>query len=143
MTQIKIIKTLIATVIVAVAIQFIPYGKEHKNPPSKVEVKWDSPKTKELFNRACKDCHSNYTKWPKYANYAPVSWLITHDVNEGREHFNISNRVKPKTIKEAIEEIKEGDMPPLPYTLMHKEARLSKKEKEALIKGLKNTFLNK
>jgi len=139
----RVSKFIVATAVVAVAIQFIPYGKEHSNPPATVQVKWDSPKTKELFNRACKDCHSNNTTWPNYANYAPVSWLVTHDVNEGREHFNISYPVKAKTIKEAIEEIEEGYMPPLPYKLIHKDAKLTKSEKEALIQGLKKSFLSK
>ena len=139
----RVTKFLAAAAITAVAIQFIPYGKEHSNPPSTVEVKWDSPKTKELFNRACKDCHSNNTTWPSYSNYAPVSWLVTHDVTEGREHFNVSHKVKPKTIKEAIDEINEGEMPPPQYTLIHRDAKLNKAEREALISGLKKTFLTK
>ena len=136
-------KLALAIAIIAIAIQFVPYGKEHKNPPSTLEVQWDSPKTKELFDRACKNCHSNYTNWPFYANIAPISWLIAHDVNEGREHFNISHNVKAKTIKEAIEEIEENEMPPSLYTLMHKEAKLTKDEREALINGLKKTFLER
>ncbi len=136
-------KLALAIAIIAIAIQFVPYGKEHKNPPSTLEVQWDSPKTKELFDRACKDCHSNYTNWPIYANIAPISWLIAHDVDEGREHFNISHSVKAKTIKEAIEEIEENEMPPSLYTLMHKEAKLTKDERESLINGLKKTFLER
>ena len=139
----RVTKFIVATAVVAVAIQFIPYGKNHKNPPAEVSVNWDSPKTKALFDKSCKDCHSHNTTWPKNANFAPISWLIAHDVYDGREHFNVSKPVKSKTIKEAIEEIDEGEMPPIQYTLVHKDAKLTKSEREALIAGLKHTFLNK
>lgn len=138
----KIFKIIILIVILAVLIQFIPYGKDHKNPTVTNTVKWDSPKTKELFYRACADCHSFETKWPKYANIAPVSWFIMSDIQEGRDHFNISKKINAKDIKEAVKQIKEGEMPMWQYTLIHKNARLSDKEKQLLISGLKKTFLN-
>lgn len=128
--------------IVAVLIQFIPYGKQHHNPPAEVDVHWDSPQTKSLFDTACKDCHSHNTVWPKSAGFAPVSWLIAHDVYDGREHFNVSKPLKAKTVREAINAIAEGDMPPIQYTLMHKTARLSQHERDMLIEGIKRTFLN-
>jgi len=136
-------KFVAATAVVAVAIQFIPYGKQHINPPVEVSVTWDSPETKALFDASCKDCHSHNTVWPKNTNFAPVSWLIAHDVYDGREHFNVSKAVKAKTINEAIDEVKDGEMPPIQYTLMHQNARLSQHERKALIDGLKKTFLNK
>jgi len=141
-TKMSISKIVATLLVVGVAIQFIPYGKDHTNPPETSEPKWDSPQTKALFDRACASCHSNKTKWPKYSNYAPISWLITHDVNEGREKLNVSewNKQNIKIAKKAPHEIKEGDMPPLIYLPMHPEAKLSDKEKEALIKGLKTTF---
>ena len=55
----KVVKLLVGVVIVLAAIQFVPYGRDHKNPPVTGEPKWDSPGTHELYNRACKDCHSN------------------------------------------------------------------------------------
>ena len=44
----RVTKFITATAIVAVAIQFIPYGKNHKNPPVEVNANWDSPKTKRV-----------------------------------------------------------------------------------------------
>uniref|UniRef100_UPI0035646806 heme-binding domain-containing protein n=1 Tax=Sulfurovum sp. TaxID=1969726 RepID=UPI0035646806 len=61
-------KILGIVIIVVISIQFIPYGKNHSNPSVVAEPMWDSPKTKELFVRACADCHSNETKWPWYSN---------------------------------------------------------------------------
>lgn len=42
-------------------IQLVPYGRDHSNPPVVAEPAWDSPQTRELFFRACKDCHSHET----------------------------------------------------------------------------------
>ena len=141
----KSLKITIAVVATTVAVQFIPYGRDHYNPEVVNTPKWDSPKTKELFDRACADCHSNRTKWPAYSSVAPVSWLITHDVSEAREKFNVSmwGVQKRNKGKDAAEEVEAGDMPPLIYTVMHKDARLSKEEKEMLIEGLKRTFSKK
>ena len=135
-------KFLIITLLLLIAIQFIPYGKNHTNPPVIAEPNWDSPQTRTLFMRACGDCHSHETKWPWYSNIAPVSWLVYHDVVEGREHFNISawGHQKKNEGDEAAEELEEGEMPLKPYLLAHPEARLNKQEKALLIEGLKKTF---
>ena len=138
----KITKITLAVVGIAVAIQIVPYGRDHYNPDVVKEPRWDSPRTKVLFDRACADCHSNRTRWPAYADIAPISWLVTHDVNEGREHFNVSLWGVQEKNKgdEAAKEVEEGEMPMAIYTLMHPEARLSDAEKKALIEGLRKTF---
>ena len=135
-------KILLALVVLFVLIQFIPYGKDHTNPPVVAEPNWDSPRTKELFMRACGDCHSNETKWPWYSNIAPLSWSIYHHVVEGREHFNVSmwGHQKKNEGEDAAEEVEEGEMPLKSYLLAHPEARLSDSEKKELIEGLKKTF---
>lgn len=132
----------VAVILGAVAIQFIPYGKDHTNPPVMSEVQWDSPRTQELFNRACADCHSNETKYPWYSNIAPISWLITHDIDEGREKMNVSmiGIQKKNKLKDAADEVKEGEMPIPPYLIAHPEARLSDAEKKELASGLEKTF---
>jgi mono/diheme cytochrome c family protein len=135
-------KIIFSIVLVGILIQFIPYGKEHINPKVINEPAWDSPKTRTLFMRTCGNCHSNETKWPLYSNIAPISWLVTHDVEDGRKHLNISNWLYQKKNKgnDAAEELREGDMPPLVYMPMHSEAWLNNKEKKELISGLIKTF---
>ena len=125
-------------VVVIVALQLIPYGRNHANPPVQTEPQWDSPRTRELFVRACADCHSNETVWPWYSNLAPVSWLVQHDVDEGREKFNISDG--RGEADESAEKVSNGEMPLPIYTLMHPEAKLSASEKQELIQGLQATF---
>ncbi len=135
-------KVVLTIVCLAVLIQFLPYGRDHTNPKVVSEPRWDSSRTKELFMRACADCHSNETKWPWYSSIAPISWLITYDVKEGREHFNVSMwGIQEKNDgEEAAKSVKEGEMPPFAYLLTHPEARLSESEKRDLIEGLKRTF---
>src|SRR6056297_3230811 len=82
---------LAAVAAVFLVIQLIPYGRSHTNPPIVLEPDWDSPRTRELAERACFDCHSNETEWPWYSNIAPVSWLVQHDVDEGRHELNFSD----------------------------------------------------
>jgi len=137
-----VIKYLLISIVTFGVIQLIPYGKDHNNPQVLNKVKWDSPKTKELFVRACMDCHSNNTIWPWYSDIAPISWLVAYDVDEGREHFNISmiGYQSKNKANEAYETVQEGEMPPLQYIINHPEANLNDEETALLIRGLKRTF---
>lgn len=129
-------------VVLFVLIQLIPYGRDHANPPMEGEPAWDSPRTAELFYRTCGDCHSHKTVWPWYSSVAPVSWLVQRDVNEGREHFNVSRwGVQEKNEgNEAAEELREGEMPLWIYLPLHPTARLTDGEQAELITGLIATF---
>jgi hypothetical protein len=119
------------------AIQFVPYGRDHVNPPVTGAPAWDAPETRALSRQACFDCHSNETEWPAYASIAPVSWLVQHDVNEGRAALNFSEWLQPqKEAKEAPEEVMEGEMPPAAYTLVHAHARLTATNRDLLAQGL-------
>jgi len=128
-------------VVILVLAQFVPFGRDHENPPVTQEPEWDSPDTRALVKRACFDCHSNETRWPWYASVAPMSWLVQHDVEEAREHLNFSEFDKPQRhAEEAAHEVEEGEMPLWFYVPLHSEAKLSDSEQSALIAGLKKTF---
>ncbi len=137
------IKILITLIAIFVAIQFYPYGREHNNPPITNTVEWDSPETKTTFYTACADCHSNETVWPWYSNIAPASWLVQGDVDEGREHFNISTPEGMDEANEAYELVEKGAMPLDVYLILHGDADLNKEQKAKFIEGLKATFNNK
>jgi hypothetical protein len=127
--------------LVLVAMQVIPYGRDHGNPPVSAEPAWDSPDTRALAKRACFDCHSNETAWPAYSNAAPLSWMIQRNVSEGRAALNFSEWQRPQEeAGEAAEKVLEGDMPPSTYQLMHAHARLSAAERETLARGLEKTL---
>lgn len=135
-------KILLIVVVVIIAIQFVPYGRNHSNPDVVAEPSWDSPQTRETFFRLCGDCHSHETSWPFYSHIAPVSWLVQMDVNKGRGHFNVSmwNAQEKNEGDEAAEEYEEGKMPLWIYRISRPQNRLSQAERAAFIKGLRATF---
>ena len=132
-----LIAVIVLVLLVLVAQVFASTGRT--NPPVENQVAWDSPQTQELFSRACADCHSNETKWPWYSKIPPASWLVVHDVNEGREKFNISAQDMGEA-DDAAEAVLEGEMPMKIYTVMHPEARLTDAQRQALAQGLQKTF---
>ena len=124
-------------VVIGILIQFIPYGHDLTNPPVKSEPVWDPPQTRELAKRACFDCHSNESQWPWYSKVAPASWLLQHDVDEGRATMNFSEWDEYWLASSEIAEvIIEGEMPPPQYLILHPEARLSDAEKSQLANGV-------
>lgn len=134
-------KILIAVLIVIVAgallIQLAPYGRDHTNPPVTQEAPWPSPEARELAVRACYDCHSNATVWPWYSNIAPVSWLVQHDVDEGRRRLNFSTWNQGRQEKEdMVRSVQNGSMPRWFYVPLHPSASLSASEKQQLIQAL-------
>ena len=123
------------------ALQLVPYGRNHSAPPVTSEPAWDAPETRALAKQACFDCHSNETEWPVYASIAPVSWLVQHDVDEGRAALNFSEWSRPqKEADDAAEEVREGEMPPAAYTLVHAHARLNPADRDRLALGLARTL---
>lgn len=113
----------LAALAVVVVMQLIPLGRD--NPP--VIADFDGPpEVRAVLARSCFDCHSNETKWPWYSYVAPVSYLVVHDVKEGREHLNFSDwKGGPKVAGEILEEVATGEMPLGIYLSLHPEARLT------------------
>jgi hypothetical protein len=96
------------------------------------------PQTLALFERACRNCHSENTEWPWYGRIPPASWILSHDVQEARSHMNLSrwrdysleDRVRLLTEIGAV--IRNRAMPPQRYLLLHPEARLSDEERRQI-----------
>ncbi len=133
-------KILLIALVALVLIQF--YRPERNDAELRDVVDFEtetkpSEEIKAILQAKCYDCHSNKTTYPWYANVAPISFLIADHVNEGNEHFNISewsnydSGKKDHKLDELIEEIEEGEMPEVGYTLIH--GKLSENEKEAVI----------
>jgi hypothetical protein len=138
----KILSVIITSLLfIGILIKFVPYGRNHTNPPVVAEPAWDSPQTRAFFFRACADCHSNETVWPWYSSIAPISWLVQRDVEEGRRAFNVSEWGRgDNSGDDAAETVQKGTMPPAMYLLTHPGARLTNTEKQAFIQGLQATF---
>jgi Haem-binding domain len=110
---------------------------DRTNPPVMSDVP-APPEVKAALRRACYDCHSNETAWPWYSQVAPISWLLAYDVGEGREDLNFSTwqqydeKKRKKKLKETVETVNEGEMPPWYYVLVHPDARLPDRDRQAL-----------
>jgi hypothetical protein len=91
-----------------------------------------------VFDRSCRDCHSHDTTWPWYSRIAPVSWLVAHDVNEGRSELNLSEfgrypaDQQRHKLEEACEAVRSGEMPMWIHTLAHPEAKLQPGDVETI-----------
>ena len=123
-------------VAVVLAIQLVPYGRDHSNPPVVEDAPWADASVRELAVAACYDCHSHETEWPVYSWVAPMSWLVTRDVESGREELNFSTWPNAGEIRDAAEVVVDGSMPPRRYRLAHPDARLTADERQRLIDAL-------
>jgi hypothetical protein len=123
--------------LVAVLLQFLPFGRLGANPPVTRDAPWPNGRARELAVAACYDCHSNQTRRPLYSQVAPFSWLIARDVEQGREKLNFSAwEGSGGDARDAAETIVEGSMPPRRYLPLHADARLSQDERRLLVEAL-------
>jgi hypothetical protein len=134
--------TTIATLVLFGAAQFVPIGRSSL---AVTTVKGDlnaPPRIKRSLRRACYDCHSNETRWPWYSRIAPASWLIGRHVELARQRLNFSEwneyasdpGTEIRKLDEIADAMSRGDMAPWYYRVLHPEARLNRKQREAVIK---------
>ena len=120
-----------------IAIQFVPYGWRHPNPPMTLNAPWPDEESEAIARRSCYDCRSNETEWPWYTHVAPMSWLVRSIVERGREKLNFSTwDTGPGEPEHAIERMQDGSMPPSNYTRIHSGTDLSEQEVAALVAAL-------
>jgi hypothetical protein len=141
MKTIKIILVVLA--IIFLAIQFIP----NKLPENKAVTTEDIVTTgvlpediADILKTACYDCHSNQTRLPWYSKLAPSSWLLTRDINQGRNKLNFSEwysynkRHQIGKLVDIKEEVTTGEMPLPAYRFIHWKARLTREQVSSLAK---------
>lgn len=128
-------RIVIAVAVLFVGSHFVPLDRS--NPPVTGEI--DAPAdVMVILKKVCYDCHSNQVNWPWYAWVSPISFAVTHHVEEAREHLNFSEWDKlsaddrAEAIEECVEEVEEGEMPLFVYLPMHPEAKLTKEEHATL-----------
>jgi hypothetical protein len=98
---------------------------------------WPDGRARELATAACYDCHSNQTRWPPQSHVAPFSWLLTRDVEQGRDKLNFSTWDEDDgEADDAADAVADGSMPPRRYVLVHPDAALSGAERQVLVDAL-------
>lgn len=92
-----------------------------------------------VFEEKCADCHSNQTHWPVYSRVAPASWLVEHDVHAGRSAMNLSHWAtisaddRIALLARIAAEVRSGEMPPKPYTMLHPANRLTESDQQQIV----------
>jgi Haem-binding domain len=120
---------------VVAALQFVPIDRT--NPPVTSEIH-ASAAVDAVLRRSCYDCHSNETVWPWYSRVAPISFVVSRDVHQGRHHLNFStwgeydSVRQAKSVREIWKQVSTGEMPMSIYLPFHPHARLGDPDKAAL-----------
>ena len=131
----------LAALVLLAAIQFIPVNRTNPSVERSRSIYATLPMPAEaraVFERSCKNCHSDDTSWPWYSYVAPVSWVIARDVHRARRAMNLSEwsgysaNQKTDKLEEICEQVTNGDMPDRKYTLIHRPARLTAKERDLI-----------
>lgn len=135
-------KILLVLLIIFVLIQFIKPEK-NINPglqPANISTLYPVPPDVDtILVKACKDCHSNNTRYPWYNNIQPVAWWLNSHIQDGKGSFNLNEFATYRVarqydkVKEIKKQIDEGGMPLSSYTLIHIDARLTDAEKNTII----------
>lgn len=139
----KVLKRIIFFLLIAfVGIQFVPKELNQSNvvPEADFMLVNDVPNAiKNKLQVSCYDCHSNNTNYPWYSTIQPGAWFMENHIKNGKTELNFnewadySNRRKNSKLKSIISQIKDDEMPLNSYTIIHKDAKLSVKDKELLI----------
>ncbi|CAM3862861.1 heme-binding domain-containing protein [Flavobacterium cucumis] len=133
---------LLILLIVFVGIQFIPTKRNLSEivPNTDFMIVNNVPNSiKNTLQTSCYDCHSNNTYYPWYNKVQPVAWFLENHIEEGKAELNFSdwntysNRRKKSKLKSIVSQIEDDKMPLISYTLIHKDAVLTQKQKTEII----------
>lgn len=139
-------KILSLTILMMGLFSFAHEGKKHSahHPKPSVQEKSDLAQISEMylsdvkpiFEKKCFDCHGSQGSSPWYRNMPIVKQLIDHDLQESKEHldmttdFPFKSHATPKEDLDAIQEtIDKNEMPPFRYRIMHSNSALTGEEK--------------
>ena len=130
--------TSILFALVFIGMQFVPTAARSKTSATTAApmVEVINPQVGAILDRSCQDCHSSRTSWPWYSHVAPVSWIVSKHVREGREMLDFSEwATQPHSEDERMlicDAVSEGRMPLPEYTVIHRNAKLSKRDVELI-----------
>jgi hypothetical protein len=134
-------RILLILLIIFIAIQFFrPEKNTHAGvQPNDISTIYSVPANVDtILIHACKDCHSNNTRYPWYNQVQPVAWFLDNHVRDGRKSFNLNEFTSYPAwrqydkISEVKKQIDKGDMPLSSYTWIHKDAILTDAQKNTI-----------
>jgi hypothetical protein len=119
---------------VFVGMQFVstPATPKPSAPTGEPVAEVADPQVRAILDRSCQDCHSDRTHWPWYGHVAPVSWIVSKHVSDGREMLDLSawTDQSPSESERMLmcDAVSAGTMPLASYTMIHRQAKLSKRD---------------
>ena len=122
-----------------IGVQFIRPEQTNKSNPSAIAITkmiTVPANVQIILKKACYDCHSNHTDYPWYSNIQPIAWVLNNHIKEGKSNINFSEfgsysaRRQKSKLSAVADAIKDKTMPLASYTFIHREARLSEKQKK-------------
>ena len=137
----KILSTAAVAIFVAVGGSLLhPFGTPNVPRSSQTILSGAQidPETLAILQRACQNCHSQKTEWPWYSHVAPISWLLSRDVQQARAHMNLSQwqgysaEDRLRLLSEIGSAVRNGKMPLQRYLFLHPEARLTDAERQQI-----------
>ena len=138
----KVVKRILVILLALfILIQFFRPKKNLSAGISKNDISTQYPvpdSVQAILKVACNDCHSNNTRYPWYAEIQPTAWWLNNHINDGKKDLNFSEftsyRLRKQYTKfDQINKLVKGNEMPLPsYTWIHKDARLTIKQKLAI-----------
>lgn len=140
----------------------LSHGDEPHDGKEKRPAKTISPSSKEkiakinelyvksvkpIFKAKCLDCHGSGKKVPWYYSIPGPKHLMDYDMEEAKEHMDMSNDFpfaghgSPKEDLEELEEvIKENEMPPWYYKAVHWSSSPSEEEKKIILEWISESL---
>lgn len=135
----RLLQAAVILVVLFAAIQLV--RPERANPPvdpARAIQSHVSSEVAAILDRSCGDCHSYRTRWPGYAQIAPLSWLYAYSIKEARRTLNFSEWAgyPPERQKALLalscQAVSQGKMPGSAWIKLHPEAALSAHEVEMI-----------
>jgi len=131
----SIFKWLLGTLVVLQIIQIkIPPAPKQINPQDEIKA---PPKIMSMLKTSCYDCHSYKTNMPWYGHIAPISWEVKSHIKFGRMALNFQewqkyDEAKKQKLYKKISETIHFRMPMPMYLTVHKDARLTKEQRDTI-----------
>jgi len=135
-------KILLGLLMVLILIQFFQPARNKSSELSSTDIKKTFSirgNVQLILKISCYDCHSNNTNYPWYSRIQPFGWLLAKHIKNGKAELNF-NEFSSYSLRRQISKlngignsVKDGTMPLNSYTMIHKNARLSKEDKALLI----------
>ncbi|ATP55601.1 cytochrome C [Pedobacter ginsengisoli] len=141
-------KILLGLLVIFILIQFVQpaRNKSRQVMPNDISKIVSVPSDVQgILKKACYDCHSNNTEYPWYVNMQPMHWFMNNHIQSGKAELNFSefgsytSRRQQSKLRSIENSLKDGSMPLNSYTLIHRNAILTKTEKLLLMNWVQNS----